>query len=107
MNENNIDLTKNPEIQKALEEFELKDTAQTKQDLPPIKNEDSSAMVKWIIKYSRGTIKDERQAEYILIAFILISIIFFLFTLLKSGPKTEPPPKSLIEQVGAPSDFSQ
>jgi hypothetical protein len=105
MDENNIDLTKNSEIQKALKEFEEKDTVQIKQDLPSVKSEDSSAMVKWVIKHSKGAIKEERQAEYVLISFFLISIIFFLFTILKSGPKTEPPPESLIEQAGAPSDF--
>ena len=38
-------------------------------------------IVQWVIKYSGGAVKDERQANYVLIGFVVLAIIvsFFLF----------------------------
>ncbi len=36
-------------------------------------------IVQWVIKYSGGAVKDERQANYILIGFVAVAIIISLF----------------------------
>lgn len=36
-------------------------------------------IIQWVIKYSGGLIKDETQANYVLIGFIALAIIFSLF----------------------------
>ena len=38
-------------------------------------------LVQWVIKYSDGAIKNENQASYVLIGFVVVAIIvsFFLF----------------------------
>jgi hypothetical protein len=43
-------------------------------------------IVGWVIKYSGGYIKDERQANYVLIGFVVVAIIL-TFILLFSGSK--------------------
>jgi len=36
-------------------------------------------IVEWVIKYSGGYIKDEKQANYVLIGFVAVAIIISLF----------------------------
>ena len=38
-------------------------------------------MIQWVIKYSGGLVKDEKQAGYVLLGFVAVAIIitFFLF----------------------------
>jgi len=38
-------------------------------------------MVRWVIKYSGGIIKDEKQASFVLLGFIVVAIIVSLFLL--------------------------
>ena len=51
-------------------------------------------IVEWVIKYSGGAIKDEKQANYVLIGFVAVAIIvsfFFVFgESVKKGPKLPP-----------------
>ena len=39
-------------------------------------------IVQWVIKYSGGYVKDEQQANYVLIGFVVVAIIFSLFFIL-------------------------
>jgi hypothetical protein len=39
----------------------------------------TSGIVEWIIKYSGGVIKDEKQAQYVLIGFVAVAIIISIF----------------------------
>ncbi len=39
---------------------------------------DTPKIIQWVIKYSGGLIKNEKQANYILIGFIIIAIIVSL-----------------------------
>lgn len=48
-------------------------------------------IVKWIIKYSGGAVKDERQANYILIGFVAMTIIVSLFLIFGGGGTTGSP----------------
>ena len=77
----NLNLEGNLEIEKALKEFEAKNSTQTAQVPSAPGNPENSKMVQFVIKYSGGYIKDQRQAEYVLLGFAIISIIisFFLF----------------------------
>jgi hypothetical protein len=36
-------------------------------------------IIQWLIKYSGGLIKDEKQAQYVLLGFIVLAIIVSLF----------------------------
>jgi len=45
-------------------------------------------IIRWVIKYSGGLIKNERQANYVLIGFVVIAIVAAL--LLLSGGKEKP-----------------
>ncbi|MBU3969062.1 hypothetical protein KJ991_02525 [Patescibacteria group bacterium] len=38
-------------------------------------------VVRWVMKYSGGLIKDEKQASYVLIGFVALAIIVSLFLL--------------------------
>ena len=68
----------NLEIEKALEEFEQ--SAQKEQVIKTVAKEkldEPSRMIKLVMKYSGGAIKEERQAEYVLLSF---AILFFLIS---------------------------
>ena len=41
--------------------------------------DETPKMIKWVIKYSGGLIKDEKQANYFLLGFVVLSLIFSLF----------------------------
>lgn len=42
-------------------------------------------IVHWVIKYSGGLIKDEQQANYVLIGFVMLAIIISLFLFFSGG----------------------
>jgi len=42
-------------------------------------------VIQWVIKYSGGLIKDEKQASYALIGFVAVAIIISLFLVFGSG----------------------
>jgi hypothetical protein len=48
-------------------------------------------IVQWVIKYSGGTIKDEKQANYFLIGFVAMAIIVSLFLFFGGGDSPEAP----------------
>ena|SRR3989344_1526327 len=49
-------------------------------------------IVRWVIKYSGGYVKDEHQANYVLIGFVAVAIII-VFVFLFSGSKGELTPE--------------
>ena len=50
-------------------------------------------IVEWVIKYSGGAIKDEKQANYVLIGFVALVIIISLFLIFSnSGGGAKPLP---------------
>jgi hypothetical protein len=84
----NLDLSENIEINEALKEFEAKNIGQpqsvqeTTSVLTAQKNykaPETSRMAQWVMKISGGVIKEEQQAEYVLLGFALIVIIVSLF----------------------------
>jgi len=42
-------------------------------------------IVQWVMKYSWGAIKDEKQASYILVGFAVLTIIISLFLIFSGG----------------------
>ena len=95
----NIDLSKNIEIEKALKEFEEKSGTEQKQPTSPIsKNLEPPKMVQWVIKISGGSIKNEKQAQYILLGFAILSIIVSLFLFLGGGSRSKKIPPMTPEQ---------
>ena len=68
------------EIKKALEEFELKsDAEEARKKNQDLKSPKASRMTGFVIKYSRGRVKDQIQAEYILFAFVITAFAMSLF----------------------------
>ncbi len=75
----------NQELTDALAEFEAKSGAesvpQSPDTVPAYSVEDASGMVRRVMKYSGGLIKTKEQANYILLAFIVIAmgLSFYFF----------------------------
>jgi len=63
-------------------------------------------IVGWVIKYSGGLVKNEKQANYVLVGFIVVAIvvvIIFLFSGGGSKAKLEAPPgQKIIYPENAP-----
>ena len=55
-------------------------------------------MVQWVINHSAGLIKDERQALIVLVAFLVLSVVIFLFLISKSNPSLPPQPPTPFEE---------
>lgn len=51
-------------------------------------NNESSKIVQWIIKYSGGTVKDENQANYVLVVSVIVMIVCSFFLLFGVGRNT-------------------
>lgn len=83
MNEN-LDLEENTEIKKALEEFEVKSSAEQEQKAPVNKKTpDVPKMVELVMRWSG--VKEQKQAEYILLGFVIIAIGVSLFLFIKGN----------------------
>ena len=55
-------------------------------------------IVQWVIKYSGGYVKDEKQASYVLIGFVAVAIIVSLFLIFGTGETLRKIPPA--EQIG-------
>jgi len=96
----NIDLSKNIEINQALKEFEVKSNIeQIKQTVATSQTSDAPKIVQLVMKCSGGAIKDERRAEYVLLGFVVVAIIISLFLVLGGGKKNISPPKEIIDNT--------
>jgi hypothetical protein len=42
-------------------------------------------IIQWVIKYSGGLVKDEKQANYVLIGFVAVAVIVVLFLVFGGG----------------------
>jgi len=47
-------------------------------------------IVQWVIKYSGGLIKDEKQASYVLVGFVALAIVVSFFLFLRGGTSGSP-----------------
>ena len=97
----NIDLSKNIEINQALKEFEVKSSIeQAKQSVAVSPTSDAPKIVQLVMKISGGAIKDERQAGYVLLGFVVVAIIISLFLVLggSSGNNIKSFPENIINE---------
>ncbi len=91
--EENLDLSRNAEIEDALKEFENKN--QTEQTVNPVPvspgahSPEVSKMSSLVIKLSGGLIKDERQAGYVLLIIVFLSVSVSLFLFLSDNKKPD------------------
>ncbi len=65
-------------------------------------------IVQWVIKYSGGSIKDENQANYFLIGFVVVAIVVSFFLLFGGGYNgrtnaVPPPPTHGLNSYVIPS----
>ena len=75
-----IKVPNNFEIDQALKEFEAKSTAEQIQKTPEtLKTSEVPKMVQFVIKYSDGAIKEQKQAEYVLLGFVVVAILVSFF----------------------------
>ena len=62
-------------------------------------------IIQWVIKYSGGLVKDEKQANYVMIGFVAVAIIIALFLIFGGRGKTEikaPPGQRIIYPSDGP-----
>ena len=75
----------NNEIDQALKEFEEKSDKQQTLETEISKASNLPKMVQLVIKLSGGTIKEQKQAEYVLLSIVIVNIIItivvFIFLL--------------------------
>lgn len=85
----NIKIPDNFEIDQALKEFEAKSKAEETQKVSEVsKTPDVPKMVRLVMKLSGGAIKEQKQAEYVLLGFVALAIIVSLF-LVFGGKQTQ------------------
>lgn len=59
-------------------------------------------MIQWVIRHSGGLIKDEEQASYVLLGFVLAVFVISMFLIFGRGSGAPPPkiPQSPLESPG-------
>ena len=68
-----VDLSSTPEDSDTGVRFE--ESQRPVQTLSP----ETPKMIQWVIEYSGGYVKDEKQANYVLIGFVILIVIISLF----------------------------
>jgi len=67
---------------------------------------DTPKIIQWVIKYSGGYIKDENQASYVLLGFVVLAIVVSLFLFFGGGGNEAefkaPPGQKIIYPENAP-----
>lgn len=99
MDENlNLNLEGNVEIEKALKEFEIKSEAEQMQKAPEVsKNSEVPKMVQLVMKWFG--VKEQKQAEYVLLGFVVLAIIVSFFLVFGGGAKKTLPTKDVINNA--------
>jgi len=68
-------------------------------------------IIRWLIKYSGGLIRNEKQAAYVIFGFIVFVVIISLFLIFGRGGESErektftPPAEAPVEEVVPPAEF--
>jgi len=62
-------------------------------------------IVQWVIKYSGGYVKDEQQANYVLIGFVVVAIIVSLFFIFGRGLGTSTDQTTIDKTIKLHSDL--
>lgn len=108
MNEEST-ISNNSEIDKALKEFEVKSQAeQMKKASEVSKDSETSKMVQLVMKWSG--VKEQKQAEYILLGFVILALVMSGFLVFGGRSKTKieaPPGYKIIYPPNAPPRLDQ
>ena len=68
-------------------------------------------IVGWVIQCSGGLIKNEKQAHYVLVGFVVIALVFVFLLVLSSGGKgakfEAPPGQEILYPQNAPPRLEQ
>ena len=98
-----IQATITPQVSKP---SDINDTDGVKFEVPNYKtsvsnnqNEGTSKMARFIIKYSGGAIKDQRQAEWVLFGFVVVAIGISVYLLFGTGSKANQPTPQMIAKM--------
>lgn len=89
----------NLEIEQALKEFEMKaEVNQSPAEQVP-KRGDSNIpkMVQLVMKWSGGTIKEQKTVEYVLLGFVVLATIFSLFLFFRGNREELPPARVMSD----------
>ena len=89
----NLNLTGNTDIEKALKEFEQKSASETG-SYKAVKLYDETTtpkMVQLVMKYSGGSIKSQRTAEYVLLGLVIIMFVFSFYLFFGSNQGSNVP----------------
>jgi len=91
----------NVEIEQALKEFEEKSTPAPSYQAVKFYNEtDTPKVVKLAMKLTG--FKEQKQAEYVLLGFVIVAIgvsLFLFFGMGQTQQKSQPPPAEILEQM--------
>ena len=97
MNEE-INVPNNQEIDKALKEFELKNQAEQVQKSPEVlQNSDVPKMTQMVMKWFG--IKEQKQAEYLLLGFVVLAMGISLFLVFGGGNKQPMPSNATLQMI--------
>lgn len=77
-----VETPSNSEIDQAVQEFQIKSTLEKTEEVQEVsKASELPKMVQFVIKYSGGAIKEQKQAEYVLLGLVvlMLAVSFYLF----------------------------
>ena len=87
-------------ISEALKEFEKKSEANINGvQVSPIAYNEAPRMVRLVIKFSGGMIKDQKQAEYFLLGFVAMAIIVSFLLFSRNNKGSSPVDERLINSA--------
>lgn len=56
-------------------------------------------IVQWVMKYFGGFIKDEKQANYVLLGFVVVAIVISLFLIFSGGSTKLPSEREILRDT--------
>lgn len=91
-----IKIQGNIDINQALKEFEIKAShEQVIKTVAPTPSNELPKVVKLVMKASGGAIKEQKQAEYVLLVFVIIALVISMFLFFGGGPFGPAPRKAI------------
>ena len=94
-----MDLRSSEEISQALKEFEADSKFSPIPQKPVISNKgEVPTMVRWVMKISGGAITEQKQAEYVLLGFVILAILISVFLFFSNSPDVPLPPPTPFEE---------
>lgn len=100
-----LDLSKNTDLNQALNEFQAKAVQEpVVQAGVALPDSELPKMVRLVMKLSGGAIKKQRQAEYVLLGFVFITIVISLFLFFSVTKRPFPLPADKVIWVAGPQN---